>query len=242
MPDVHANQEALSACLDHAAERGADRYVFLGDIVGYGADPAWVVDHVRGLIERGGAAVLGNHDLAVTSEPGRQMHPDARRVVEWTRDHLSESQREFLAGLPLRIEEQDRLFVHANAWAPRDWEYIREPFDAGRSLGATRCRLTFCGHTHEPSLYHMSAGGRVSRFQPVAGTEIPLGQLRRWLVIPGSVGQPRDGNPASCYALYDDSRVSVTFFRVPYDHEEAARKIRAAGLPEIFGARLTVGA
>jgi diadenosine tetraphosphatase ApaH/serine/threonine PP2A family protein phosphatase len=241
LPDVHANREALSACLDHARGRGADRYVFLGDLVGYGADPGWVIDTTERLVAQGGAAVLGNHDLAVTEEAGRPMQPEARRAVEWTRSQLSDAQRDFLASLPIQIDERDRLFVHTNAWAPRGWEYIREPFDAGRSLRATACRLTFCGHTHEPSLYHMAADGRVSPFQPVPGTEIPLALPRRWLVIPGSVGQPRDGNPASCYALFDDSHTAVTFFRVPYDFETAARKILQAGLPEIFSTRLTIG-
>lgn len=241
LSDVHANREALAACLEHAERRGAERYVFLGDLVGYGADPGPVVDTIRSLVGRGGLAVLGNHDLAVTREPGRQMTPDAERVVEWTRSQLDAAQREFLAGLPLQVEENGRLYVHANAWAPAHWEYITEAFDAGRSIRATSCRLTFCGHTHEPSLYHMTAQGRASGFRPVPGTAIPLGQRRRWLAIPGSVGQPRDRNPAACYAIFDDSPGAMTFFRVPYDFESAALKIRQAGLPEFFGARLVVG-
>jgi len=240
LPDVHANREALSSCLEHAQRRHADRHVFLGDLVGYGADPGWVVDRIRSLVARGGVAVLGNHDLAVMEEPRPQMSPEACRAIKWTRSQLSEPQMVFLANLPLRVEEEERLYVHANAWAPADWEYITAVFDAGRSIRATCCRLTFCGHTHEPSLYHMTRG-RVSRFRPVSGTEIPLGRSRRWLVIPGSVGQPRDGNPAACYALFDDSRNSVTFFRVPYDSEAAARKIQQAGLPQLLGSRLAIG-
>lgn len=241
LADIHANREALSACLAHAERSGAERYVFLGDLVGYGADPGPVVDTIRGLVERGGTAVMGNHDLAVTREPSREMNPEARRVVEWTRLRLNDSQRAFLAGLPLQVEEKERLYVHANAWAPAGWEYILEAFDAGRSIWATDRRLTFCGHTHEPALYHMTASDKISRFRPVPGTGIPLGQQRRWLAIPGSVGQPRDGNTAACFALFDDSSGLLTFFRVPYDFETTARKIRQAGLPESFAIRLAVG-
>ncbi len=166
------------------------------------------------------------------------MQDDARGVVEWTRRELGAAQIEFLKGLPLTEERDGRLYAHANAWAPSGWEYVTGPVEAARSIRATPCRITFCGHVHEPILYHMTAAGRVLAFQPVPGTGIPLGPSRRWLAIPGSAGQPRDGNPAACYALLDDARDVLTYFRVPYDHETAARKVRAAGLPESLGLRL----
>jgi diadenosine tetraphosphatase ApaH/serine/threonine PP2A family protein phosphatase len=239
--DTHANLEAVSACLEHARRNDAGQFVFLGDLVGYGADPGPVIDIVMRAVELGGVAVLGNHDLAAAREPGELMHPDARSAVEWTRGRLAAAQLRFLDRLPLSAEQHGRLYVHANAWAPAQWEYITGVFDAGRSMRATPCRLTFCGHTHEPALYHMTAGGHVSGFRPVPGTGIPLGPLRRWLAIPGSAGQPRDGNPAACYALFDDSTGVMTWFRVAYDFVTAARKIREAGLPEIFAARLETG-
>jgi len=242
LSDVHANTDALAACLEHAEQQGVDRHVFLGDLVGYGPEPGAVIDTVAAMVERGAIAVAGNHDLAVTRESRRQMNPEAEKVVAWTRSQLDERQRAFLAGLPLKVEEEDRLYVHANAWAPEQWEYITQTFDAGRSMRVTSRRLTFCGHTHEPALYHMAADQRVAGFRPVPGTGIPLSQPRRWLAIPGSAGQPRDGNPAACYAVFEDSRSVVTFFRVPYDFEAVASKIRRAGLPEFFGARLIVGA
>jgi diadenosine tetraphosphatase ApaH/serine/threonine PP2A family protein phosphatase len=102
-------------------------------------------------------------------------------------------------------------------------------------------REIFSGHTHTPSLYHLAADGSVGAFRPVPGTPIKLTAFHRWLVIPGSVGQPRDGNPAACYALLDDAADVVVFHRVPYDAERAARKIRAAGLPGDLGARLELG-
>jgi diadenosine tetraphosphatase ApaH/serine/threonine PP2A family protein phosphatase len=241
LTDTHANLEALSACLEHARGREARQFVFLGDLVGYGADPGPVVNLVMAHVERGGVAVLGNHDLAVVRGPNEQMLPEAQTVIHWTRRQLSDGQLEFLTRLPVTAEQDGRLYVHANAWAPARWEYITGVFDAGRSMRATPCRLTFCGHVHEPTLYHMTADGRVSEFVPVPGTGVPLGKRRHWLAIPGAAGQPRDGNPAACYALFDDASGVMTWFRVAYDHESAARKIRAAGLPESFAARLQAG-
>jgi diadenosine tetraphosphatase ApaH/serine/threonine PP2A family protein phosphatase len=236
LADVHANLEALAACLEHARQSGAGRHVFLGDLVGYGADPGPVLETVTALVERGGAAVLGNHDLAVLHGPSPRMNPDARTVVEWTRSRLGPEALHFLGSLPLTVEEKDRLYVHANGWAPGEWEYVTSPFEAGRSMRATLCRLTFCGHVHTPAVYYSAGDGRTSAFAPVSGTAIPLGPPRRWLAIPGSVGQPRDANPAACYALFDDTTGLLTFYRVPYDAGVPLRKIRDAGLPPSFNA------
>jgi diadenosine tetraphosphatase ApaH/serine/threonine PP2A family protein phosphatase len=240
--DLHANREAVEAVLDHAAAQGAERHALLGDFVGYGADPAWVVDRVRGLVQDGGAwAVMGNHDEAVVhgSRPG--MRIDARFVVDWTRARLSASQLEFLSALPFMQTQGELLFVHANAWQPGGWEYVQGRAEAVRSLQATRQRITFCGHMHEPMLYHLSPVGKAGEFLPVPGEPIPLLASRHWLAIPGSAGQPRDGDPAACYAMYDDAAGSVTYWRVPYDVQTASAKIRAAELPQSLATRLTDG-
>jgi diadenosine tetraphosphatase ApaH/serine/threonine PP2A family protein phosphatase len=241
LSDIHANLEALLACLEHADRAGASRCVFLGDLVGYGADPVSVLSLVRGLVARGGVAVLGNHDQAVLEGPSARMNPEARMVIGWTRARLSEGELEFLRGLPVSIEEGPRLYVHANAWDPERWEYVTSPYDAGRSMRATRCRMTFCGHMHTPALYHLGPDGRPAAFAPAPGMGIPLGPQRRWLAIPGSVGQSRDGNPAACYALLDEATDTLTFHRVPYDDEAPRRKILEAGLPLSFNVRLEAG-
>ncbi|HTP94593.1 MAG TPA: metallophosphoesterase family protein [Burkholderiales bacterium] len=241
LADVHANREALSACLAHAARCGAEHYVFLGDLVGYGADPEWVIDAIMERVRQGAVVVLGNHDQAAAHEPASGMRADIRRVLAWTRAQLGPARLEFLRDLPLTAEEGGRLYAHANAYAPDRWGYVLGTVDAARSLRATRCAYTFCGHVHTPTLFHMGADARASRFEPVPGTAIPLGKLRRWLIIPGSVGQPRDGIPAACYALFDDAAATLTFFRVPYDIESAAGKIRAAGLPPSLATRLETG-
>lgn len=243
LADLHANREALEACLKALARAGCERHVFLGDLVGYGADPAWVVDAVRGHVAAGAITVLGNHDAAVDDPAASRMHEQARAAIAWTRTQLDDAQRAFLRALPLQVEEDDRLYVHANAWEPGGWSYIGTEQAARRSIGATRQRLTFCGHVHEQALYFDSTvAGAASSFQPAHGIAIPLLPTRRWLAVVGACGQPRDGNPAASCAWLDTERGQLTFLRVPYDHERAAAKIREAGLPEAFAHRLVTGA
>lgn len=239
--DLHANRESVGAVMAHAATQGIDRYAFLGDFVGYGADPGWVVDLVREHVARGAIAVMGNHDAAVVQGPLPTMIPEARQVVEWTRERLDAEQIAFLAALPMQVSDADRLFVHANAFAPADWAYVLGRMEAVRSLQATHARFTFCGHVHDPKLFHLTGTGKIGDFVPSDGMPIPLSEQRRWLVIPGSAGQPRDGNPAACYATFDAASSTLTYFRVPYDTEAAGAKIRAAGLPQRLARRLEHG-
>ena len=239
--DLHANREAVEAVLDSARQHGAERWVLLGDFVGYGADPAWVVDQVRALVRQGAIAVMGNHDEAVVRGAAPHMRPDARYVIEWTRAQLDAAQLDFLASLPMSQHHGDQLYVHANAWAPAGWDYIQGRSEAVRSLHATECRYTFCGHMHEPKLYHVSGTGKAGDFVPTPGVPIPVPPHRQWLVIPGSAGQPRDGNPAACWAMFDDTASAITYHRVPYDFEAAGAKILAAKLPQRLASRLEEG-
>ena len=240
LSDIHGNREALTACLEHARRAEVTRFVFLGDYVGYGADPGWVIDTVKAEVERGAVAVLGNHDAAVSTDTSG-MNDQAAESIEWTRTQLNAAQRDFLAGLPLTATEADRLYVHANAFAPGHWDYITDLYSASRSIIATRAHVTFCGHIHVPELYHMSMTGKFASFDPVDRVEIPLSSHRRWLAVIGSVGQPRDNNPAACYAMLDVERNVLTYIRVPYDVETAAGKIRDAGLPIGLSLRLFEG-
>ena len=240
--DLHANREAVSAVLAHARGQGAQRYAFLGDFVGYGADPGWVIDLLREHVAQGAIVLCGNHDAAVVQGSLPTMASEARQVIDWTRSQLSAPQLAFLAALPMSVIEGEVLFVHANAWAPKAWEYVASRADAVRSMQATDCRYTFCGHMHLPMLFHVSGTGKAGDFAPAVGVAIPLSEQRRWLAIPGSAGQPRDGNPAACYAIFDEAERSLVFHRVPYDHEGAAARIRAAGLPAPLAQRLIHGA
>ncbi len=239
--DLHANREAVEAVLDHAAAQGVDRCALLGDFVGYGADPGWVVDRVRGLVDAGAIAVMGNHDAAVFGSLRDSLVPQAQAAVVWTREQLSDPQRDFLGALPMSVTEADSLFVHASADAPTHWRYVLCRIDAVDSLQATDRRHTFCGHVHEPRLYHLTSDGEAGDVQPVPGMAMALSPHCRWLAIVGSAGQPRDGNPAACYATFDTDSATLTSFRVPYDHATAAAKIIAAGLPPSLAERLVRG-
>ena len=240
LADIHSNLEALQACLAHAAREGAAMHVFLGDLVGYGADPVACLGLVAAHAARGALLVKGNHDEAALGGLLENMNFTAREATYWTRAQLSGAERDFLAALPFTARRNDLLFVHAGADAPGKWNYITSPLQAGRCMDAAQAAVTFAGHVHHPSLFFAASGG-VRRFQPLAGVPIPLTGRRRWLAIAGSVGQPRDGNNAAAYALYDEAERTLTYFRVPYDHLTAARKIVAAGLPERLAERLHKG-
>lgn len=241
LADIHSNLEALQACLAHARREGAGRFVFLGDLVGYGADPVACREVIADLAEQGAPTVRGNHDAACLGGILPDMSYTARDAIYWTRDQLGARERAFLAGLPLAVAEEDRLYVHASAEQPEAWPYITGTLDAARALAATAARIVLVGHVHEPLLYFTTPGGIPRAFRPVPGVPLPLSEFRRWLVIVGSAGQPRDGNPAACYALHDPAAGTLTHFRVPYDAQAAAKKIIDAGLPERLAWRLIRG-
>ena len=240
LSDVHGNLEALNACLKHAGRNGVERYAFLGDFVGYGADPQAVVDTVAKFASDGAVVVKGNHDEAVEKTP-RYMNDSVRAVIDWTRTTLSAEAKAFLAALPLCVRESDMCFVHASAAAPERWDYIDSPAAAQRSIAAAGTPYTFAGHVHEQELYFQVAPAKAKAFRPVPGSAVPIGRHRRWLAIVGSVGQPRDGNPAAAYAECDLERERVTFHRIPYDHLAAAEKIAQAGLPLSIAYRVAKG-
>jgi diadenosine tetraphosphatase ApaH/serine/threonine PP2A family protein phosphatase len=238
--DIHANRQAFAACLDFARAHGAERMILLGDYVGYGADPEWTVETVMGLVETGAMAVRGNHDNAV-AHTTESMNAEAQAAIEWTRGRLSAAQRHFLAQLPLMSQEEDRLYVHSEASHPLRWRYVQNTADAARSIAATEARITFCGHIHKPALYSMSSAAKMTSFVPTSDVPVHLLGGRRWLAVLGSVGQPRDGDPAASFAMFDTASEEIKYCRVPYDVETAAARIRENGLPLWLADRLSVG-
>ncbi|WP_375789865.1 metallophosphoesterase family protein [Bradyrhizobium sp. Pha-3] len=238
--DIHANRQAFAACLDVARARGAERLICLGDIVGYGADPEWAVDTVMDLVAKGAVAVRGNHDNAI-GVPSDSMNADAQAAIDWTRGRLSGEQKQFLAELPMLREEDYRLYVHSEASDPAKWRYVRDTSDAARSMMATELQITFCGHIHRPGLYSMSSTAKMTSFVPTAGVAVQLLTGRRWLAVLGSVGQPRDGDPAASFAMFDTTSREITYHRVPYDVATAAARIKANGLPLWLADRLPIG-
>jgi diadenosine tetraphosphatase ApaH/serine/threonine PP2A family protein phosphatase len=240
MSDIHANLEALNACLEHARMCGATRFAFLGDLVGYGADPCAVLDIVADHAARGAVVVKGNHDAAIEGQATYLNH-SATAAIQWTRTQLTHGQEDFIRGLPLLAREEEACFVHASAARPEEWDYIDSPYAAERSAYAAARPYTFSGHVHEQRLFIAAARDRMVAFVPRPGTDVPLRPHRRCVALVGSVGQPRDGRPSAAYAIADFAGRVLRFHRVPYDHLEAARKVRAAGLPESLAYRLERG-
>ena len=248
LSDLHANRPALEACLADAAAAGADQYAFLGDLVGYGADPLWVVQQVMALADQGAWVVRGNHDHYVTEAPidsGQLGHAS----VDWTRAQLGARERAFLAALPLTHLAGAVLLVHASADQPASWRYVDTPLLAAQSLdaaaepplGGAAVRYVFGGHVHAQTLYFRGAAGKLMPFAPTPGVAIPVPRHRHWLATVGSVGQPRDGRPEAMYALFDDAAQQLNYRRVPYDVQAAAAAIRATPLPAFFADRLEQG-
>lgn len=242
LSDIHGNREALDACLAQAERQRIDRFVVLGDIVGYGADPVYVVDKIMELqTTRQAIVLLGNHDAAAASGSLDGMNQYAREAILWTHDELDKDQIDFLKSLRSSYEEEDRLYVHSDATAPDQWRYVTDAQSAERSLRATMKRLTFCGHVHRPQLYHMTPLKPAIAFKPQTGTPIPLVGNRKWLAVQGAVGQPRDENPGASWGVFDTDQNEFTYLRTSYDIESAAGKIHAAHLPQILAARLYIG-
>jgi len=150
-------------------------------------------------------------------------------------------QKRFLAELPLVLRDGETCYVHASAAFPERWDYVDSPAAAKRCADAAEASYTFCGHVHDQVLFFEGSSGRMKEFRPVAGTPIPIRGHRRWVAIVGSVGQPRDRDPAAAYALFDSRLRQLTFFRVAYDAAAAAEKIRNAGLPGSLAARVEMG-
>ena len=240
--DLHSNLEAFEACMERAQELGITRMVFLGDIIGYNADPVALVDRIAELVKSGKAlAVIGNHDEAVFKDYSQKMNASANAAIEWTKTQLSPSHIEFLKTLPLIINEDQMCFVHASAHKPAEWNYITDSMSAWQCVQSSGKAYTFVGHAHEQALFYQSAVGKLIRFAPHPGEEVPVMSHRQWVGVVGSLGQPRDGNPEACFATFEPENAALTFHRVPYDHFKAAEKVRRAGLPEDLANRLITG-
>lgn len=242
LSDIHANVHALHACLVDARAAGATHFAVLGDLVGYGAHPAEVVDVVMALAREGAPVLRGNHDEAAL-HPSAKADSAEQSSAAWTHQQLRPAQLEFLDQLPLTAVWQDALLVHASAHEPQHWTYVTQAPVAASCLAAAQQQhgvtRVFCGHVHEQRLFYEGRGGRsLLPFSPTPGIAIPVRPERAWVATVGSVGQPRDGDPRAMYALFDAQLARLTFQRVAYDHAAAAADIRRAGLPPWFADRL----
>ena len=241
LSDLHSNGEALTAVLASVRRRHYDRVVVLGDFVGYGADPNDVIERVRRL-RRPKTFVRGNHDrVAAGLEPGGQFNPVALWAARWTAEALTPGNRRFLADLPVGPIEVGGRFVICHGSPLDEDAYIFSDSDAAWNFRSLNLDLCFFGHSHIPSVFTLEPDG--IRVDVVRGAQRwMLEPGRRYLMNPGSVGQPRDRNADAAFAIYDASRGFVDFERVPYDVASAREKILRAGLPGALGDRLLVGA
>jgi len=236
LSDIHSNLIALDAVLAHAGP--VDAIWHLGDIVGYGPDPDAVVDR---LTERGANGVRGNHDAAaVGGSEIDAFNPEARAAMEWTRRRISPSTRAWLAALPERRVVDAITLVHGS---PRDptWEYVTSERVARASLAALETPHGLHGHTHVPVAWLAAPDDpEVGGVLPEDGDSISFAGKRAFL-NPGSVGQPRDGDPRASYLILDPDTSTATWHRVEYDIESVAAAMGAAGLPRRLAERLFHG-
>jgi diadenosine tetraphosphatase ApaH/serine/threonine PP2A family protein phosphatase len=244
LSDIHANVQALDACMAHARAQRAQRFAFLGDLVGYGADPGAVVERIMLLTEEGSMVLKGNHD-ALAVAPPLEAKTVGDSTASWTHAQLSPAQLLWLDQLPLTLQIESILLVHASVDQPERWRYVSDQRAATASLDAAAAfpnvRYVFGGHVHNQTLYYRGSGDGLMPFTPQPGVAVPVPRHRQWLGTIGSVGQPRDGKPLAMYAMLDTERAQLTFHRVAYDHHAAAAAIRRAGLPPFFADRLESG-
>lgn len=239
LSDIHANLDALEAVLDRCREEGVGPTYVLGDIVGYGAEPQAVVDRVADL--HGVRMVAGNHDLAAVGRFDVEwFNTAAATAIEWTKDALHPSGRALLHRLEPISDGQTAMLVHGSVRDPAA-EYLLDEAAAAASFDRERFELCFFGHTHLPMVFAREGDGPVGGSLPRPGRPVDLTGDRRYLVNPGSVGQPRDGDPRASFLVFDTGSRRAVWHRVEYPVERAQRKIRDAGLPEVLADRLSVG-
>ncbi|HYK41092.1 MAG TPA: metallophosphoesterase family protein [Thermoanaerobaculia bacterium] len=242
LSDIHSNDEALAAVLARVRRKHFDRVVILGDFVGYGSNPNQVLDRIR-RIRREKVSIRGNHDKVVCGlDAGEQFNPIALAAARWTTEKLTPRNRRFLESLPVGPLEVEEAFAICHG-SPRDEDaYIFSDRDAWMNFREFGFAVCFFGHSHIPSIFTLEPHG--IQVDVVKGDRVRmrLDAERRYLINPGSIGQPRDRNPAAAYAIFDSGERTVFFDRVPYDVEKTREKIHRAGLPGMLGDRLLVGA
>ena len=236
LTDIHANLEALTACIAAAEAQKVDRFVCLGDTVGYGADPNAACDIVR---KKCHFAVLGNHDAAASGRMDYSYYyAAAREVLDWTALHLSPENMAWLRGLPYSETEVDVMYGHGSPRDPAAFEYVFALEQAEDLLVRAEklSPLTFIGHSHLQRAFLLGETVR-----DVWHERVTIEKQRTYLCSIGSCGQPRDYDPRACFGIWDDGQKTVEFHRVPYNAEKTARKILEAGLSPHFARRLLHG-
>ena len=242
LSDIHSNVEALEACIQRAKQAGYDGVLCCGDLVGYGPNPIEAIDIMRSL---NALTIRGNHDrVAAGLDEAAQFNPHARRAIYWTRAILPDSYRDYLASLPVGpwdINEAAQL-VHG-AITDED-DYIFTEADADENLPLAEKHLTFFGHSHFPVVFSADGAGNsvvATSYEFDEFIAVKCGGDKKLFVNPGSVGQPRDGDPRASFAIWDQDRARIEFYRVEYDLGVTQQKMREAQLPAYLIERLAHG-
>lgn len=240
LSDIHSNREAFQAVLNFVKRKPWDKAVFLGDLVGYGADPNDAVDALRR--QRPLEAIRGNHDKVCSGlEDGHLFNPIALDAARWTKQRLSARNLRFLRDLPEGPKIVDGRFAISHGTPIDEDAYIFGEIEALNVFRNTDYPLCFFGHSHFPVVFALSPNAVTTVLTVGSAFRLKLREGTRYLINPGSVGQPRDGNPLASFAFYDSDSNTVTIHRIPYAVERAQRRIYAAGLPRPLGDRLSIG-
>lgn len=232
--DIHANLHALQAVINDTREQGCTHHICMGDIVGYNAFPRECLAVVR---ELDCPTVKGNHDEQVSmGETQEGLNPLAEEALDWTRNQLDETDKQWLRELRIQRLVRDFTIVHATLDTPHKWGYVTTALDAAASFTYQHTALCFIGHTHRPIIYHRDHSVNSFAFETLT-----IEKNQKYLINVGSVGQPRDGDWRAAYAIYDTDTNEIVLRRIPYDLEAAQRAILDAGLPQKLALRLANG-
>jgi len=234
--DIHGNLEAFQSVLSwiHSYEE-IDKVVCLGDIVGYGADPGECIELTRGISD---IIIAGNHDFAAVGKTDIDFfNPVAKEAAIWTGGILSTEHINFLKSLPLVGKTSDVHFVHSSLYNPDEWRYLLDLHNAQIDFRIMKKDILFVGHSHIPLVFE----DRNGKINLITDPEINLEQNAKYIINPGSVGQPRDHDPRASFAVFDSEDRYLKIIRLDYNIQKAQMKIRAAGLPEILAERLSYG-
>ncbi len=232
--DIHANLEAFEAVLQDAEEQKCTHYVCLGDVVGYNANPHECTSRLQ---ELDCPIVKGNHDeQASLVESSRDFNEMAEAAIEWTREHLSDADKNWLRELKLQRQVRDFTIVHATLDTPGQWGYVFDNLHASASFTYQHTTVCFFGHTHVPMAFVRDDGVKRVRTE-----QLRVEPAKKYFINVGSVGQPRDGDWRAAYCIYHIEQNSIEQRRVKYNLASAQKKIIAAGLPHMLADRLAIG-
>jgi predicted phosphodiesterase len=234
--DVHSNLEALEAVISAYRGESIDKYLCVGDVVGYGANPKECIEKVRTIAM---ITIAGNHDWAtVNLFSVDYFNPAAKEAVFWTRNILDQKDAFFLESLKLTYKNEDFTLVHGTLDRPQDFNYMIDGFAAKETFRLLETNICFVGHTHVAGVFMKDRYGR-PHYEKDASVNIKPGN--KYIINTGSVGQPRDGNPKAAYCVYDTEKKSIQIKRVDYDMKLARKKIMEAGLPQFLADRIIMG-